>query len=41
MEMAFVIGKNSLRGFPVKIKDCDDHIYGYVMMNDWSARDIQ
>lgn len=25
----------------MKIKDAEEHIFGYVLMNDWSARDIQ
>lgn len=36
----FLCKPNSL-GEPVKIADADQHIFGYVLMNDWSARDIQ
>ncbi|CAH1108530.1 unnamed protein product [Psylliodes chrysocephalus] len=28
-------------GEPIKIENAQDHIFGYVIMNDWSARDIQ
>ncbi|KAF3926132.1 Fumarylacetoacetase [Orbilia brochopaga] len=28
-------------GEPVDIKDAQDHIFGYSLMNDWSARDVQ
>lgn len=28
-------------GEPIDIKDADKHIFGMVLMNDWSARDIQ
>ncbi|KAH9890261.1 hypothetical protein F4778DRAFT_753140 [Xylariomycetidae sp. FL2044] len=28
-------------GSSIKIKDAEDHIFGYVLLNDWSARDIQ
>jgi len=28
-------------GEPIRIKDAAEHIFGYVLMNDWSARDIQ
>ena len=41
LEMAFLIGPgNSLRE-PVPIDRAIDHIFGFVLMNDWSARDIQ
>lgn len=28
-------------GKPISISDADKHIFGVVIMNDWSARDIQ
>lgn len=28
-------------GEPISIKKADEHIFGVVLMNDWSARDIQ
>lgn len=28
-------------GEPVSIREADDYIFGLVLMNDWSARDIQ
>jgi fumarylacetoacetase len=28
-------------GKPIKVSDAEDHIFGVVIMNDWSARDIQ
>ena len=28
-------------GKPVSVADAEDHIFGYVLLNDWSARDIQ
>ena len=41
MEMgAFVGGRTSL-GHPIDIASADDHLFGVVMLNDWSARDIQ
>merc|ERR1739848_707348 len=42
LEMAFFFGgeKNKL-GQPIKINKCHDNIFGLVLMNDWSARDIQ
>jgi fumarylacetoacetase len=41
LELAFVVGKDSVLGDPVPIEEADDYIFGYVLMNDWSARDIQ
>lgn len=41
LEMAFVIGKNSTMGQSVSTKDAEDYIFGKVIFNDWSARDIQ
>lgn len=28
-------------GTPVKLKDAHNHIFGFCLLNDWSARDIQ
>lgn len=36
----FVCKPNSL-GQPIKVEDAEEHIFGYVLLNDWSARDIQ
>jgi fumarylacetoacetase len=41
LEMAFLIGPGNSLGQPVKIDQALDHIFGFVLMNDWSARDIQ
>ncbi len=41
LEMAFVVGKDSALGQPVTIQDAEEHIFGFVLFNDWSARDIQ
>ncbi|BCB02329.1 fumarylacetoacetate hydrolase family protein [Bacillus sp. KH172YL63] len=38
LEIACVIGKE---GRDITADEADDHIYGYLIMNDWSARDIQ
>ena len=41
LELAFVVcGANEL-GHPVTIDEADDMIAGFVLFNDWSARDIQ
>ena len=41
LEMAFLIGPGNALGQPVPIEHAIDHIFGFVLMNDWSARDIQ
>lgn len=37
LEVAAVIGKPSTLGTPVKIADADEHIFGLVLLNDWSG----
>jgi fumarylacetoacetase len=41
IEMGFFIGKPSKMGQAIEISDAEDHIWGMVILNDWSARDIQ
>jgi fumarylacetoacetase len=41
LEMAFFIGPGNSLGEPVPIGRATEHIFGLVLMNDWSARDIQ
>jgi fumarylacetoacetase len=41
LEMAFFIGPGNSLGEPVPIQRAIDHVFGFVLMNDWSARDIQ
>lgn len=41
LEMAFFIGPGNAVGQPVSIDRAEDQIFGMVLMNDWSARDIQ
>src|SRR5438046_8503807 len=41
LEMAFLIGPGNSLGEAVSIDRAMDHIFGFVLMNDWSARDIQ
>ncbi|MGH7982619.1 MAG: fumarylacetoacetase [Candidatus Udaeobacter sp.] len=41
LEMAFLIGPRNSLGEPVPINRAVDHVFGLVLMNDWSARDIQ
>ncbi|KAF5305186.1 hypothetical protein FQR65_LT18758 [Abscondita terminalis] len=41
LETAFIVGKTTALGEPIAIEDAWDHIFGMVLLNDWSARDIQ
>jgi fumarylacetoacetase len=40
-EVGFLVGPGSERGTPVPLAEADQHIFGVVLLNDWSARDIQ
>ncbi len=41
LEMAFIIGGNTTQGECINTSVAEDHIFGMVLFNDWSARDIQ
>ena len=41
LETAFVVGKGNNIGQPIAVDDAAEHIFGMVLLNDWSARDIQ
>lgn len=41
LEMGFVIGKTTTLGDSISIDNAEDHIFGLILFNDWSARDIQ
>uniref|UniRef100_A0A8C7KP42 Fumarylacetoacetase n=1 Tax=Oncorhynchus kisutch TaxID=8019 RepID=A0A8C7KP42_ONCKI len=41
LEMAFFVGGGNRLGEPIPIERAHQHIFGMVLMNDWSARDIQ
>ena len=41
LEMAFIIGKQTEMGESISTANAEDHIFGMVLFNDWSARDIQ
>jgi fumarylacetoacetase len=40
-EVGCVIGRPSTHGRPVPTAGFRDHVFGFVLVNDWSARDIQ
>lgn len=37
LEVACVIGKGNEFGKPIKIENADEHIFGLVLLNDWSG----
>jgi len=41
LEMGFFIGTRNPQGQPVPVDNANDNIFGLVLVNDWSARDIQ
>lgn len=41
LETAFIIGKSTKMGESISTEQADDYIFGMVLFNDWSARDIQ
>ena len=40
-EVGFVVGTGSPLGTPVSTEDFSERVFGVVLVNDWSARDIQ
>ncbi|KHA50971.1 fumarylacetoacetase [Sulfitobacter geojensis] len=41
LEMGAIVGTSTDMGQPIGVAEADDMIFGYVILNDWSARDIQ
>lgn len=41
LELGIYLGQGNDPGVPVKLDEADDHVFGYCLFNDWSARDIQ
>jgi len=41
LELGFVVGAGSTLGEPVSAGGFRDHVFGVVLVNDWSARDLQ
>ncbi|HWI36189.1 MAG TPA: fumarylacetoacetase [Burkholderiales bacterium] len=40
-ELGFIAGRGNRLGAPVRIAEALDHVFGVVLLNDWSARDMQ
>lgn len=41
LEVGWIIGKGNSQGLPISVEDAYSHLFGMVLVNDWSARDIQ
>ena len=41
LEIGAIIGKNSELGKSINTSESEDYVFGLVLFNDWSARDIQ
>jgi fumarylacetoacetase len=41
VELGFVVGTGNRLGAPIGIEDAREHLFGVVLLNDWSARDVQ
>jgi fumarylacetoacetase len=41
LEVAAVIGRGNSLGQSIPIGEAEEHIFGLVLLNDWSARDVQ
>jgi fumarylacetoacetase len=41
LEIGAIVGTGSSLGQPISVTEADEMIFGYVLLNDWSARDIQ
>jgi fumarylacetoacetase len=41
LEVAAVVGPGNALGEPIPVARAEEHLFGLVLLNDWSARDIQ
>jgi fumarylacetoacetase len=41
LELGFLVGPGNALGEPISIDRAPEHVFGMVLVNDWSARDIQ
>ena len=41
LEMATIIGQGNEIGDSISVNEAEEHVFGFVLFNDWSARDIQ
>src|SRR5262249_49026254 len=41
LEVGLFVGRGNDLGQPISIEEAPDHMFGFCLLNDWSARDIQ
>jgi fumarylacetoacetase len=41
LEIGYFIGQGNILGDPISVTDAQQHLFGLVLVNDWSARDLQ
>jgi fumarylacetoacetase len=41
LEIGYFIGRGNTLGEPISVTDAQQHLFGIVLVNDWSARDLQ
>jgi fumarylacetoacetase len=41
LEVGFLTGPGNRLGEPIPIAEAEEHVFGLVLVNDWSARDLQ
>jgi fumarylacetoacetase len=41
LEVGFIVGQPNQLGTPIPVERAAEHIFGMVLVNDWSARDLQ
>ncbi|MGH8631462.1 MAG: fumarylacetoacetase [Burkholderiales bacterium] len=41
LELGVFIGPGNTQGMPIDLAEAEGHVFGLVLLNDWSARDIQ
>src|ERR1700748_227646 len=41
LEMGYIVSKPVPYGETMQVDDAPDHIFGFVLLNDWSSRDLQ
>lgn len=41
LELGVFIGPGNALGSPISVADAEQHVFGFCLLNDWSARDVQ
>jgi fumarylacetoacetase len=41
LELGVIVAVGNQSGEPIPVDRADEHLFGYVLVNDWSARDVQ